>query len=164
MSLRTSLDTLPSEKWKNDKVYFKKIQSEDDLIYAAFDCKLRDDQMDLVNPAWFSIGRAYIAPHDHYPCIICNSEGENVGFISLLKWLGEGDALSWSYFIDEKEQGKGYGRKAAELAIDILRNVAIGKMIKVATEPSNIKAQRLYLSLGLHKLDELDGDDFVFGK
>ncbi len=164
MSIRILLDALPAEKWRNEKVYFKKIQSEDDLIYAAFDCKLRDNQIDLVNPAWFSIGRAYIAPDDNYPCIICNSNGENIGFINLGKWLGEGDALSWSYFIDQNEQGKGYGRKAAELAIEILQSVSGGKMIKVATEQSNEKAQRLYMSLGLNKLDELDGDDFVFGK
>ena len=61
-------------------------------------------------------------------------------------------------------QGKGYGRKAAELAVEVLQSVADGKMIKVATEQSNEKAQRLYVSLGLHKLDELDGDDFVFGR
>ena len=82
MSLRLLLDALPAEKWRNEKVYFKKIQSEDDLIYAGFDCKLRDNQMDLVNPAWFSIGRAYIAPDDNYPCIICSSNGKNIGFIN----------------------------------------------------------------------------------
>lgn len=140
MSLRTLLDALPAEKWRNDTVYFRKVHSQDDLIYAGFDCKLRDDQVDLVNPAWFSIGRAYIAPDDNYPCIICSSNGENIGFINLDTWLGEGDALSWSYFIDQNEQGKGYGRKAAELAIEILQSVSGGKMIKVATERSNEKS------------------------
>ncbi len=53
----------------------------------------------------------------------------------MIRWLGEGGAaLSWSYLIDQNEQGKRYGRKAAELAIEILQSVANGKMIKVATE------------------------------
>lgn len=97
-------------------------------------------------------------------CIICNSNGENIGFINLIRWMGGGEAVSWSYYVDKNMQGKGYGRKAAELAVEILQSVADGKMIKVATEQSNEKAQRLYVSLGLHKLDELDGDDFVFGR
>lgn len=164
MSLRTSLDALPAEKWKNDMVYFKKIQSEDDLVYATIECELEEFQRDFVNPAWFSIGRAYLAPEDNYPCIICNSNGENIGFINLIRWMGGGEAFSWSYYVDKNMQGKGYGRKAAELAVKILQSVADGKMIKVATEQSNEKAQRLYVSLGLHKLDELDGDDFVFGR
>lgn len=164
MSFRTKLDALPSEKWRNDRVCFKKIKSQDDLIYAIFDCNLRDDQIDLVNPAGFSIGRAYLNPDNNYPCIICNSDGKNIGFINLLKWLGTGNALSWSYFIDRDEQGKGYGKKAAELAIEILESIADGEMIKVSTEQSNVYAQRLYLSVGLQKLDELDGDDFVFGR
>ncbi len=164
MSLKTVLDALPPQQWGNETVYFRKITTEAELIYAAYDCRLTDEQKDLVNPAWFSIGRAYLAPDDHYPCIIYNSEDEKIGFICLSKWLGEGDALSWSFFLDQTEQGKGYGRAAARLAIAILQSVSGGKMIKVATEPSNEKAQRLYRSFGLDQLDELDGDDLVFGK
>ena len=36
-------------------------------------------------------------------------------------------------------------------------------LIKLATEASNVKAHALYKSLGFEKLDEMDGDDFVFG-
>ena len=35
--------------------------------------------------------------------------------------------------------------------------------IKLSTEAANLQAQRLYLSLGFRKLDEMDGDDLVFG-
>lgn len=35
MTLKSLLDELPLEKWKNDKVCFRKISSEDDLIYAV---------------------------------------------------------------------------------------------------------------------------------
>ena len=37
------------------------------------------------------------------------------------------------------------------------------KCIKLATESSNVNAQRLYTSLGFEKLSEMDGDDIVFG-
>lgn len=66
-------------------------------------------------------------------------------------------------FVDRKQQGKGYGRKAAELAIKILKAANKDKMIKLATEQCNMKAQNLYFSLGFVQLPELDGDDLVFG-
>lgn len=163
MSLRTELENLPEAGWSNDAVFFRPVKTEADLIYAAYDCELEDTQKDLVNPAWFSIGRAYLSPENNYPCIICSREAEPIGFISLSKWLGSGDGYSWSYFLDRRQQGKGYGRKAAALAVSILKAAIPNKMIKLATEPCNEKAQNLYLSLGFVQLPELDGDDFVFG-
>ena len=72
-----------------------------DVIYAGCDCRLTDEQKDLVNPFWFSIGRAYLFREDNYPCIIYNAHNERVGFIIFSKWLANGDAYSWSYFIDK---------------------------------------------------------------
>ncbi len=97
----------------------------------------------MVNPAWFSIGRAYLFREDNYPCIICTKQGQPIGFIDLTRWLGQGDAYSWSFYIDRDHQGK--------------------KPIKLATEQSNEKAQQLYTSLGFRQLAELDGKDLVFG-
>ena len=85
-----------------------------------------------------------------------------IGFINLCKWLGEGDALTWSYYIDKDHQGKGYGKSAAEAAIQILKAASPEKPIKLASEKSNVIAQRLYTSLGFRLLPELDGDDLVF--
>lgn len=62
-----------------------------------------------------------------------------------------------------RQQGKGYGRKAAELAVYILKSANPEKKIKLATEQCNLKAQSLYHSLGFAQLPELDGDDLVFG-
>lgn len=163
MSLRTELEKLPENNWSNDIVLFRPVKTEDDLIYAVYGCQLEDAQRDLVNPAWFSIARAYLSREDHYPCIICSKKGEPIGFINLSKWLGSGDGYSWSFFVDRKQQGKGYGRKAAELAVKILKAANKDKMIKLAAEQFNGKAQNLYLSLGFVQLPELDGDDFVFG-
>ena len=94
---------------------------------------------------------------------LINENDKPIGFINLNEWLGGGDAHSWSYFIDAEQQGKGYGKAAAQLAIDILKTVDTQKQIKLATEECNKKAQSLYISLGFKKLDELDGDDLVFG-
>lgn len=163
MSLRDELEKLTGHPWSNDRVRFRPIRTEEDLIYAAYDCQLTDAQKELVNPAWFSIGRAYLFPDDNYPCVICNEKSESIGFINLSKWLGNGDAFSWSFFIDRHHQGQGYGREAAQLAVDILKTANPTKQIKLATETSNTNAQRLYVSLGFVQLPERDGDDLVFG-
>lgn len=163
MSLRTDLEQLADEHWQNDCVKIKPLLTEIDLIYAGYECQLTDEQKDLVNPFWFSIGRAYLFKEDNYPCIIYNACDEPIGFINLDKWLGSGDAYSWSYFIDKNHQGKGYGKHAAQLAVHILKSANPEKQIKLATEVCNTKAQALYISLGFEKLPEMDGDDIVFG-
>lgn len=163
MSLRTELEKIPDGQWSNDSVLFHPVKTEEDLIYAAYGCRLSDEQKALVNPAWYSIGRAYVSGSDNYPCIIYNKKYEPIGFINLCKWLGNGDAFSWSFYIDVRQQGKGYGRKTAELAVWLLKTANPDKPIRLAAEADNVRAHRLYLSLGFCLLSELDGDDLVFG-
>ncbi len=162
MSLRDDLLKVTSEYWENEHVKIKPLETEADLIYAAHECELTDEQRELVSPVWFYVGRAYLHREDHYPCIICNERGERIGFISFSKWFG-GDAYSWGYFIDKHSQGKGYGKAAARLAVQVLKKANPEIPIKLATEECNLKAQSLYASLGFEKLNEMDGDDLVFG-
>ncbi len=162
MTLREVLDRLDTAEWRNDRVSIRPITTEADLIYAGYECRLTEEQKELVNPFWFSIGRAYLFREDNYPCLILNESDEPVGFMGLCKWLGAGDAYSWSYFIHKDCQGNGYGKAAARLAVDILKAANPDKMIKLAAEACNTRAHRLYESLGFQKLDEMDGDDLVF--
>ena len=162
-SLRTRLDHLPSEAFQGDGLSFRPIRTDADLAYAIFDCQLMEEQKELVNPAGFSIGRAYLHPERNYPCLIVNEADQPIGFINLDMWLGEGTAFNWSYYIDKDQQGRGYGRKAAQLAVQIFKKLDPYTMIKLSTEAENLKAQQLYLSLGFRKLEEMDGDDLVFG-
>ena len=163
MSLRTDLESISLQHWQNAYVKIKPISTEAELIYAGYECQLPEEQKELVGPFWFSIGRAYLFKEDYYPCIIYTACDEPIGFINFSKWLGSDDAYSWSFYIDKNHQGKGFGKQTAQLAIDILKSANSQKKIKLATEVSNTKAHGLYLSLGFRKLDEMDGDDFVFG-
>ena len=51
----------------------------------------------------------------------------------------------------------------ANIAVQIPKSANPDKMIKLATEEFNVRAQKLYISIGFKKVQELDGDDFVFG-
>lgn len=157
------LKSLPEEIWHSEAVSIQPIRDDDDLWYATVECRLYPEQEDYVNPAGFSIGRAWLNPGDNLPCIIRSSQGQRIGYIVLRRWLGGGEtAYNWSFYLDRDWQGQGYGRAAAKLAVKILKTAAPDIPIKLSTETDNKKAQRLYLSIGFVKTNEMDGDDYVF--
>ena len=57
MSLRTDLEKLADERWRNEHIRIKPILTMSDVIYAGYDCQLTDEQKDLVNQ---KIGRKYL--------------------------------------------------------------------------------------------------------
>lgn len=177
MNLRQRLSELPKESFYTEKVFFREINSDDDLAIAVCELTLPPEQQDFVNPAGFSIGRAYLFPNDNVPYLIyAKEQGKEIpiGFILLRFSCNTEDKRSWryystrpprtnwSYFIVPEHQGKGYGRLSAQLAIRILTQAASEYPIELTTEQSNLKAQKLYQKLGFEKADELDGDDLVF--
>ena len=162
MSIREKVRSLPEAAFSMDGIVIREIWDDDDLWYAVVECALAPGQEKLVNPAGFSIGRAWLYPEDNIPCVICLEGGERIGYIVLRRWLGDGAAYSWSYYLDKNWQGRGYGTKAARLAVQILKSADPEMPIKLSTEAENVKAQRLYQSIGFRKLDELDGEDLVF--
>lgn len=164
MSIRSDLMRLPRAAWANETVFFRPIETEDDLIYAAYDCRLRDDQTELVNPVWLSVGRAYLAPEDHVPCVICAAVGERVGFIDLYRWRGDTPSYAWGFFVEARQQGKGYGKAAARLATRLLKAANGAMPIRLAVEEENRRAQAIYRNLGFRALPERDGTDLVFSR
>lgn len=162
MSLRSDLKKLSPEDWRNERIKLRPLLTEDNLIYAACDCQLTEEQQERVNPAWFSIERAYLFPGANLPCLIENEQSEPIGFLNLCQWSAESDTSSWSCFIGRRHQKKDCGKAAAQLALHILKTAAPEKPIKLATEAQNLPVQSLYVSLGFQKLPEMDGDDLVF--
>ncbi len=162
MSFADRIKSLPRDAWVSEAVNIRRIENDDDLWYAVVECRLNPEQEDYVNPAGFSIGRAYLAPDDNVPCVICKSDGERIGYIVFRRWLGKGGGFNWSYYIDREFQEHGYGKAAARLAVKILKSVDPKMPIKLSAEADNVKAQKLYCSIGFVKSDEMDGDDLVF--
>lgn len=161
-SLADNLRELSASVWASATILIRPIKTDDDLWYATVECQLAPGQEEFVNPAGFSIGRAYLSPQDNLPCVICKTDGERIGYIVFRMWLGEGCGTNWSYYLDAKFQGKGYGKAAAELAVRILKTAMPELPVYLSAEAANTKAQRLYQSVGFAKTDQLDGDDPVF--
>lgn len=162
MSLRSDLKKLSPEDCRNERIKLRPLLTGDNLIYAACDCQLTEEQQERGNPAWFSIERAYLFPEASLPCLIENEQSEPIGFLNLCQCSAESDTSSWSCFIGRRHQKKDCGKATAQLALHILKTAAPEKPIKLATEAQNLPAQSLYVSLGFQKLPEMDGDDLVF--
>ena len=158
-TLKHNICKLSADAFSLDGISIRPIADDWDLWYAVVECRLAPGQEDFVNPAGFSIGRAYLNPEDNVPCIIRLGE-ERIGYIVLRKW--NSSANSWSYYLDKDWQGKGYGRTAARLAVQILKAAEPNVPIKLSAEAANEKAHRLYRSIGFRHNREMDWDDLVF--
>jgi diamine N-acetyltransferase len=159
-TLKERFDQLESADLSLEGISILPIRDDYDLWFATVECRLASGQEDHVNPAGFSIGRAWLNPASHIPCIIRHGT-TRIGYIVLRKWVGS-EATSWSYYLDVQHQGKGLGKTAARLAVKILKTAMPELPIKLSTEKDNEKAQRLYRSIGFQLSHELDGDDLVF--
>ena len=161
--MREKWDGLPLDILTGGGLTIREVRDDGDLWFATAECALAPGQEELVNPAGFDIGRAYLNPADNVPCVICLEDGTRIGFIVFRMWLAAGTAYSWGYHLDRNWQGRGYGERAARLAIRFLKAMGGDMPIKLSAEVENTRAQRLYERIGFHRLDELDGDDLVFG-
>ena len=159
-TLKERLDRLAPDVFSLDDISILPIRDDYDLWFATVECRLAPGQEEDVNPAGFSIGRAWLNPESNIPCIIRRGN-TRIGYIVLRKWTGD-SATSWSYYLDKAQQGHGYGKAAARLAVKILKTAMPELPVKLSAEKDNTKAHRLYESVGFLLTDEIDGDDLVF--
>ena len=69
----------------------------------------------------------------------------------------------WRLMIDKKFQGKGFGKKAMELALEFINTFPCGtaKNCWLSYESDNNVARQLYKSVGFVETDEKDGEEIV---
>lgn len=75
-----------------------------------------------------------------------DNEGEDPKFLEMIR---ESYCI-WRLMIDKRYQGKGYGKKAMQLALDFIRTFPCGqaKTCWLSYEPENEVAKKLYASFG----------------
>ncbi len=70
-------------------------------------------------------------------------------------------ALVFRLMVDEKVQGKGYGREIMQQILELLHAEAQVKSIGISYEPENEVARKLYASLGFVEPGEMIGDEVL---
>ena len=69
----------------------------------------------------------------------------------------------WRFMIDERYQGRGYGKEAVRLALDFVRTWPCGSAdyCWLSYEPENDVARELYRSFGFAETGEYDGEELI---
>jgi diamine N-acetyltransferase len=150
----------------------KKVDAKN--IWALTDLQVHSGQREFVASNTVSILEAYttITAGGHaLPFGVYDGETP-VGFLMIGYDCADWEAAPaiaahnyclWRLMIDGRYQGRGYGRRAAELALDLIRSFPCGpaESCWLSYEPENAPAQALYRSLGFVENGEMDGSEVV---
>ncbi|MEK5183855.1 GNAT family N-acetyltransferase [Solibacillus sp. FSL W7-1324] len=121
----------------------------------AISLKVREDQVNFVASNAVSLAQLNFLENFHAKGIYFGEE--MVGFT--LYGLDEDDHEFWIYrmMIDEKHQGKGYGKEAVRLVIEDIQTLKEPRhqTITLSYEPDNEHAKRLYEKMGFQEIDGL---------
>ena len=128
----------------------------------AISLSVREDQKKFVAPNAVSLAQLNFLENFHAKGIY--QEDEMVGFT--LYGIDEDDNEYWIYrmMIDQKHQGKGYGKEAVKLVIEDIRNMKEDRhqTITLSYEPTNEHAKLIYEKMGFQEVKGLIiGDEQV---
>jgi diamine N-acetyltransferase len=128
-----------------------------DNFAAVIDLALLEHQEDHLASNAYSIAEASFYPD--YSTRAVYQDEELVGFLMYASLAGQGDPGEYAIYrlmIDHRHQGKGYGRRAIELALAEIRAYGGVTRIWICYWPGNPTARQFYASVGFveTELDE----------
>ena len=143
-------------------------------VWDVIELTVKKEQESFIAGNEWSLVHAYVGNKTEgavYPFGIFDDD-KAVGFLMIAYDYGEvcndPDApeisdksyFLWRLMIDGEEQGKGYGRKAVELALEFVKTFPHGKAdyCWLCYDKNNEAARKLYLSMGFQEIGEQDDD------
>lgn len=121
----------------------------------AISLKVREDQVKFVASNAVSLAQLNYLENFHAKGIYYGDE--MIGFT--LYGLDGDDHEYWIYrmMIDQKHQGKGYGKEAVQLVVEDIRAMKEPhhQTITLSYEPDNEHAKRIYEKMGFQEIDGL---------
>ena len=143
-------------------------------IWELVKLEVKESQAEFVASNTVSILEAYttITAGGHALPFGVYDGGIPVGFLMIgygaMGWEDEpevaaGNYCLWRLMVDERYQGRGYGREAVRLALDFIHTFPCGPAdcCWLSYEPENTAARTLYHSLGFVENGEMEGDEVV---
>lgn len=132
---------------------------------ALIKLKVREEQANFVASNLYSIAESQFGFEDEghwdfYP-FGAYVDDEPVGFVMYCLNFGHSrfQAFIMRLMVDEKFQGKGYGRAIMKQVLDVFRANGKIKVAGISYEPHNETARKLYASLGFVEPGEtMDGE------
>jgi len=124
---------------------------------------LPEAQKGFVATNVYSLAQAWVYYKTAFPFAIY-AEDDLVGFIMPGYYEPQKHYNIWRFMIDERYQGKGYGKAALHLAISYLVEKHGASEIFLSVVPENIVAKSLYLGVGFELTGEMSGNEVVMRK
>lgn len=135
-----------------------------DNFIECFELKVTPDQQRFISSNQHALAEAYVASDEGQIIITfaVYKEDNMIGFISMYYDDGDGnfDYSSYGIFkmmIDQRYQGKGYGKEMVVKAIEYARTFPRGKakVVELTYNPENVVAKKIYDSLGFIQTGEI---------
>ena len=144
-------------------------------IRDILELRVGNAQESFVAPNHVSIIEAYIAISHHgqaFPFGIYDDETPvgfcMIGFGADDDWedapaIAKGNYNLWRFMIDERYQGKGFGKAAMKRIMEFIAGEPCGaaEYCWLSYEPENAAAKALYASFGFAETGERDGDEVI---
>lgn len=139
---------------------------------ACMRLRVKDDQDNFVASNMYSLAQSYVALlNDELPPMtyaIC-VDGKVIGFVMMYHDTAEENDYSEEsygvcrFMIDREYQGKGYGKKAFEKALELIKTYPQGdaKAVYISYHPDNEAARRLYASFGFVETGDISDGEVV---
>ncbi|CAG9613404.1 Spermine/spermidine acetyltransferase [Bacillus rhizoplanae] len=134
----------------------------------ALRLKVKDVQNQFVPTVAVSLAKVYIKPDgdnvNYLPFAIYEEAHGMIGFV-MHAYVENTDDMYWinGFIIDEKHQGKGYGRAALYKMVNwIINQYPQCKEIRLTAHKENHAARQLYKSFGFVEAGKFDQEEDVF--
>jgi diamine N-acetyltransferase len=128
-------------------------------FWQCINLKVADEQTNFVAPNVRSIAESKVFPYLVPQAIYADEE--LIGFALYGRDPESGNYWIVRLMIDEKFQGKGYGKAATLGLIEKIRRLPDSGDIYLSFVPGNAGAEKLYRSVGFERTGETDADGEV---
>ncbi|MBR5348711.1 MAG: GNAT family N-acetyltransferase [Lachnospiraceae bacterium] len=109
--------------------------------------RVHESQRAFVSTTAESLAEAYVYGDTAFPFAVYDDE-TIIGFIMMGYYEAKDYYTLWKLLIDEKYQGRGYGRRALEQGLLFLKERFNVSTVYTGVAPGNTVAKSLYLSMG----------------
>ena len=118
------------------------------------------EQSSYLSSAPMILARAYAFRHQNSEVSVIEEGEDQLGLVMTREAESGSEIILDQFFIDQRFQHRGYGRKAMELLLQKLRERQV-KRIVLCYREADQAAAHLYRSLGFVETDERDEDEIL---
>ena len=128
-------------------------------LFSIIDLNVKEDQKNQVAANSVSIAQAHYSKSAWLKGIFNNDIA--VGFVMLDLIKEENKCFLWRFMIDEKHQGKGYGKLALNQVIDWVRSLEAFEEIRTSYVPTKNGADGFYEKFGFIETGRLEDSNEI---